>query len=297
VKKNSRKRRKKSGSFTRLHLLSLLVILAFGISFAFFLYSHREQPEPPVERTGPSVSGDIKKIDPPPRAREDAPRRFMALVIDDIGYDMTAVDTLLALNIPITFSVLPHCPYSAVSARRAHEAGHEVILHLPMEPLGYPDADPGEGALLVGMTRREILKTVESNLRSVPYISGVNNHMGSRFMEHEDKLIAIFSELKKRRLFFLDSLTSPTTKGRSAANTVAIDYITRDIFLDNSRNREDTFKALLKLLDMDNHWTTLVVIGHPYPSTLEALERALPYFAESDIETVPLSHIINRCMP
>ena len=116
-------------------------------------------------------------------------------------------------------------------------------------------------------------------------------------MEHEAKLIAIFSELKKRRLFFLDSLTSPTTKGRSAANTVAIDYITRDIFLDNSRNREDTFKALLKLLDMDNHWTTLVVIGHPYPSTLEALERALPYFAESDIETVPLSHIINRCMP
>lgn len=253
-----------------------------------------DQPEPRAERTAPPVPGDVQKIDPPPQVHEDVPRRLMALVIDDIGYDMVAVDALLSLNIPLTFGVLPHCPYSSASARRAHEAGHEVILHLPMEPLGHPETDPGEGALLVDMTKREMLNTLESNLRSVPHVSGVNNHMGSRFMEHEDKLIVVFRELKKRGYFFLDSLTSPTTKGKSAANTVSIDYITRDVFLDNSRNKEETFKVLMELVYTNNRWTKLVVIGHPYPSTLRALERALPHFAANGIETVPVSRIIER---
>lgn len=297
MKKNRRKGRKKSNSSRWLLLLASLAILAFGASFAYLLYSDRDQPKPRAEKATPSVPGTVKKIDPPlplPRDRKDVPRRYMALVIDDIGYDRAAVDALLSLNIPVTFGVLPHCPHSVASARKAHEAGHEVLLHLPMEPMGYPDTDPGEGALLVDMTKREILNMLESNLRSVPHASGVNNHMGSRFMEHEDKLIVVFKELKKKDLFFLDSLTSPTTQGKSAAKIASVDYITRDVFLDNSRNKEETFKVLMDLVNTNDRWTKLVVIGHPYPSTLRALERALPYFAANGIEAVPLSRIIER---
>lgn len=297
MKRNKRKGRKKSGSSRWLLLLASLALLVFGASLAYIPYSERDQPKPRVEKTEPSVLGTTKKIVPPlppPRVHKDVPKRYMALVIDDIGYDTAAVDALLSLDIPITFGVLPHCPYSVASARKVHAAGHEVILHLPMEPIGYPDTDPGEGALLVDMTKGEILNVLESSLQAVPHVSGVNNHMGSHFMEHEDKLITLFRELKKRGLFFLDSLTAPTTQGRSAAKITSVDYITRDVFLDNSRNKEDTFKVLMKLLDSNNHWTTLVVIGHPYPSSLRALERALPYLAASNIEVVSLSNIIER---
>ena len=115
-------------------------------------------------------------------------RKKIAILIDDIGYDPGALRRLLAIEAPLAFSVLPRIPHSRSSAEAVHRAGREVLLHLPMEPHGYPDRNPGAGLLFASMTAREIRKTLEEDMKSVPHAEGVNNHMGSKFMEEREPL-------------------------------------------------------------------------------------------------------------
>ncbi|MDD5475206.1 MAG: divergent polysaccharide deacetylase family protein [Syntrophales bacterium] len=297
MKKNKRRRRKKTYPFLWILALSLLLVLLIGTSIVYFLHSEKEKQLPVAEKPVATVQtiprAVIKKIAPPP-VTDIVPKKHMAIVIDDIGYDTETMEKLLSFGVPITFGVLPHCPHSYESAVKAHTAGHDVILHLPMEPVGYPEKNPGEGALLVSMTNEEIRQVLKKNMQSVPHISGVNNHMGSRFMEDKEKLIVVFSELQKQGLYFMDSFTTHLTKGKKAAMAANIDYIQRDIFIDNSGNQDETFSILIEIIDNVDRWNRLVVIGHPYWSTLWAIERTIPYFLEQEIELVPLSFFVDR---
>jgi polysaccharide deacetylase 2 family uncharacterized protein YibQ len=135
--------------------------------------------------------------------------RPIAVIIDDIGFDLRIVEELARIPAPIAFAVLPHTPHAAEAARFLHTAGKEILLHQPMEPHSYPEESPGAGALMVDMDEKQIRRQLRENLAAVPYVSGVNNHMGSRFMGDEARLTTVMEELKKRDLYFVDSRTSP----------------------------------------------------------------------------------------
>ena len=134
-----------------------------------------------------------------------------AIVIDDVGNDLEATRKLLALDYPLTFSVLPYVRYSRISAEEAHRSGHEVMLHLPMEPEPGAHASPGEGAILVGMNAAEVRKAVESDLEAVPFVAGVNNHMGSRATREAALMDEVMKTLAGHRLYFIDSRTTATS--------------------------------------------------------------------------------------
>ena len=59
------------------------------------------------------------------------------------------------------------------------------------------------------MDEGEIRRRIETDLTAVPYVAGVNNHMGSRFMEDEARLAVVMEELAKKGLFFVDSSDHP----------------------------------------------------------------------------------------
>lgn len=216
----------------------------------------------------------------------------MAIVIDDMGRDPLILDEILEIDAPITVSVLPHLSHSLLVAEKANAAGREVILHLPMEPHEYPEKRPGSGALFVHMNRGEIIEQVKGDIMNVPYISGVNNHMGSKFMEDEQKVEIVLDQLKKRDLFFLDSLTSKNSKGIRIAKKIGLRHVARDIFLDNDCDFEETLDILHRIAEKRNSWKTLVIIGHPHESTIQALKHALPMFHDRKIRIVPLSDLV-----
>jgi len=216
----------------------------------------------------------------------------IAIVIDDMGYDLLVLDEILQIDAPITVSVLPHLSYSVLVAERANKAGREVILHLPMEPYGYPEKHPGSGALFLQMNRDEIMDQLEEVIMNIPHISGVNNHMGSKFMEDEKKVEIVLQQLKKKGLFFLDSLTTKNSKGMQVAKKIGLGHVGRDIFLDNNCDFEDTLDILNRIAEKQNSWRTMVIIGHPHESTIQAIRKALPIFRSRKIHIVPLSDLI-----
>jgi len=216
----------------------------------------------------------------------------IAIVIDDLGGEKKISQELLRSDLPITFSILPFTPFSKTLAREAHRKGREVILHLPMEPHGYPQVRPGEGVLLEEMDEASFLHQLSKDIEAVPYIKGVSNHMGSRLMEDPEKMRIVFSELKRRGLFFLDSRTTPQTIGFQVAQSMGLKALERSIFIDNSLTEEDIKRQLEQLIQISLSKGKAIGIGHPHPSTLKFLKEMIPKMKEKGIELVPLSAVM-----
>lgn len=213
----------------------------------------------------------------------------IAFVIDDLGGDDQVSQELLAWDVPVTFAILPFTPHAKHLASEAHQKGKEVILHLPMEPHGFPRAKPGKGVLLREMSPEKLRRQLLEDIEAVPYIQGVSNHMGSRLMEDSSKLRIILSELKKRDLFFLDSRTTPQTVGLETARSIGLKSEERSVFLDHTQGEEAVKRSLEKLIQVALTTRKAIGIGHPHAATIRSIKAMLPKIQEKGIEIVPLS--------
>jgi polysaccharide deacetylase 2 family uncharacterized protein YibQ len=205
---------------------------------------------------------------------------------------MAPVRELLKVDADITFAILPLCSHSREAAEMIHKANKETLLHLPMEPNSYPKEKPGKGALFTDMNSEELIFQLEKDLASVPYVSGVNNHMGSKFMADEDKLVLIFNNLKKKKMFFIDSRTTAKTKASAASEKVNIQMASRKIFLDNNRDYNEIYKILLDVTQNSSDVFPVIIIGHPHPETIRAIKDASRVLKEKGILVVPVSKLI-----
>ena len=250
----------------------------------------------PIERAVRRIvkSPDGKQQTAQPE-REPRAKRQIAILIDDIGCDLAPVRELLDVAAPLAFAVLPYCPHALEASDMIHRTGREVLLHLPMEPHAYPEADPGPDALLLSMPNHELIGKIERNLRGVRHVRGVNNHMGSKFMEDEEKLSVVLGHLKKKGCYFIDSRTTGASKGPDVSESIGLRYLSRDIFIDNRRDHTHILDALNRISEnrgRPDDGGPLLIIGHPYPATIGALKAAIPHLKARGIEIVPVSEAI-----
>jgi polysaccharide deacetylase 2 family uncharacterized protein YibQ len=217
-------------------------------------------PAPESAAPEPPVPADVGK----------GPR--MVVVIDDIGDNPAMAKNLMELPIPVTLAILPDRPRtrSVEAAIAAH--GNEIILHQPMQPISYPRVNPGPGALFTDMDAKRIQATLAANIAQLPHLVGINNHMGSAFTSDAAGMEAIMPVLKAHGLFFMDSVTSPTSAAPEAARKAGVHYYRRAVFLDNVRNVR-TILGQLKTAERHalKHGRA-IAIGHPYSETYEALK-------------------------
>ena len=249
----------------------------------------REAPRPeprkpekkaPEERRAP----EWKAKPSPEAARPRSPEpdhglpRF-ALVIDDLGYMQPELVTrLCSLPIPFDVAVLPYQEFSRESAEIAHRLGKEVMLHLPMEPIGYPGPgrDPGPNAILYNLPEAELRHRVRMALDDIPYRAGVNNHMGSRITPDRTRMTWVLQEIKARKGFFVDSRTEKDSVAFDVAQELGIPAVQRKVFLDDDKafpEMEKQWDRALKLAEKDG---SVLIIGHIYPETVAALEKLVP---------------------
>jgi len=200
----------------------------------------------------------------------------IVIIIDDIGYDKKIALALCELNPDITFSVLPFAPFGKVISEKLYAKGSQLMLHLPMEPVEYPDVNPGPGALLSEMSPDVLIDQLRKNIKDVPHVVGVNNHMGSKLTSHSDQMNQIFTILKKENLFFIDSRTASKSQCKASARLLRLKFAQRDVFLDNFQDTEYITGQFKELIDLAKKHGSAIGIGHPYKATLETLSKELP---------------------
>ncbi len=218
-------------------------------------------------------------------------RPRVALIIDDLGYDVGLAEAFMKLDIPVSLSVLPSAPFTRRIVREAHENGYELMLHLPMEPRNYPAVNPGPGTLFVSMDDQELLRKLSEDLNQIPGAVGVNNHMGSLFTENRDKMVVVLRALKKSNLFFVDSRTTPDSVGYEQARRMDVPTAERTVFLDNDLDAAALEFQVRRLLNMARHRGWAIGIGHPHKATVGVLKEYLGKM-DDGIEIVPVSQLV-----
>ena len=230
-------------------------------------------------------------IKPPPSEKKQLP--LVAIIIDDLGYDKKIAENLSELHASITFSILPHSPFQDSIARLSKDKGLETMLHLPMEPIEYPNVDPGRGTLLTSMTPDQLIHQLKENLNALPHVKGVNNHMGSKMTAESSQMYQIFSILKKRGLYFVDSRTSAQTLCKPSARLLQIPFAQRDVFLDHLQEPRFIRKQVKELIRIARRNGYAVGIGHPHPATYQVLREMMPELLKA-VQLVPASKIVHR---
>lgn len=223
-------------------------------------------------------------------ARPEAKGPKMAVVIDDVGENQTLLKGLVALDLPLTFAVWPNASFTRQAVEIISRNRQDILVHFPMEPMGYPKVNPGDDALFVSMTDAEIRDRINANLERIPEAIGVNNHMGSRFTSSEHGMTVTLAEFKRHGLFFLDSMTSGKSVGQKVAAATAIPFHKRDTFLDNVKDVKAIIHQLNKAERVARRTGTAIAIGHPYKQTLAAL-REWQKTRDKTVTVVPLSRI------
>ncbi len=223
------------------------------------------------------------------REIETMPR--LAIIVDDLGYDSKIARAFMALDIPLTLSLLPIAPQTERIVGIAKEKGYELMLHLPMEPKDYPRINPGPGVLLKEMGEREIRRTLKSHLETISGAKGVNNHMGSRFTQDREKMEIVLSELKKSGLYYIDSRTTAQTVAFNLAKRLGIKTAKRNVFLDNSLSANSIEFQMERLLGIAGQSGQAIGIVHPHRTTLEVVKKYLPRLKEG-FKVVPASELV-----
>jgi hypothetical protein len=209
-------------------------------------------------------------------ASEADSRPVLSLVIDDLGYSLEHGKEAIALAGDNTYAILPGTTYSRQLAQYAHQLNKEVILHLPMQSIG-SSAPPEPDALDDTMNEDELSNNVHSLLAQIPFIRGVNNHMGSHLTEFDFFMRPVMDSIRSYNpsLYFLDSRTSPRSVAYTQARIAGLSSISRDIFLDNDPNIEAVKLQYNIWLTRARALGSAIAIGHPHPYTLEVLQQNL----------------------
>jgi polysaccharide deacetylase 2 family uncharacterized protein YibQ len=240
----------------------------------------------PLTKTPPAAPRTVRA----PADRPSKPRA--AIVIDDLGQNLSHLEQLADLNIPLTIAVIPGLPASARTVSEASRRGIGMLLHQPMEPREEGGKNPGAGVLLTTMTAEELRAQVRSNLAAVPGAVGVNNHMGSRFTEDAAGLGALMAEIKEHGLFWLDSRTTPGTRGIAVAHAMGVPALERDIFIDAEVNADFIRRQVHRLIESARVHGTAVGIGHPHLETIAVLRELRGELLASGVTLVPLSALV-----
>ena len=291
-----------------LGLLALVfLVVTAGVVTHYILKRH--QPRPPVKKpmvVRPTKPDKVPTYEiysketvapsrpiPEPKPIPVVPLPRVTIIVDDIGYDKRIAEKFLKLDSALTISILPKSPYDKKLSQLARENGSEVMLHLPMEPKEYPRIDPGPGALLTHMSPDELIRQLEDDLDAVPGIKGVNNHMGSRLTGSSPQMNQVFSVLKKRGLYFVDSKTAPESYGESSARLFQVPYAERDVFIDHYQTSEFIRKQIELLVRIAEKHGTAIGIAHPHEVTYQVLSDMLPEIKKR-VKIVPASQLVSK---
>jgi len=222
------------------------------------------------------------------------PKNKVALIMDDMGYSLDTIYDILSLEEPITVAIIPFSPLGEQTAQIAHQNGLEILLHLPLESINNIEANNSiEGIISTDMGEQEIITLVERNLDQVPYISGVNNHMGSKVTPNESLMQTILQRLKQRNLFFIDSRTTGKSVAYDVAIQLEIPTAQRHVFLDSELDEDYIREKLIELFILAQKKGEAVGICHPLPETLKVLKESFRLAKKYGVTPVFISELVH----
>lgn len=310
---------------TALAVFVVLVLTILVGGYYFFAWQQKQEPVVRLQQQAPLVTAPVL---PPPSVppvsdvpasikepgpdwehyTDDTPRQplavpntvqpradgkaELAIIVDDMGSSLQEVRSLTAIGVPITLAVIPGLRHDREVASLAAGQGAEVMLHIPMQSKEYPRRRLESNGLLLSYDQEKLQELLEGYFEQVPQAKGANNHMGSAFTENEGRMRSVLSRLKRKGLFFVDSVTTPATAGPRLAAELRVKSARRDVFLDNEQNEAYIRGQLNTAVTRARKTGRAIAICHPHPITIATLTKVLPTLQQQGITLVYASQLV-----
>ncbi|MEW6075360.1 MAG: divergent polysaccharide deacetylase family protein [Candidatus Omnitrophota bacterium] len=263
---------KRTVIYKEIILILILIIAVQGIVMVKMWLGRQKKAEKPQVEVVPT-----------------APKRRIAIVLDDWGYNAKIATSLEHIHARLTMSVLPNLAYSKAVAALLHKRGFEIILHLPLEP--HEQYRLEKNTIMVSMNEQDIQAILKKDLTAIPYCRGVSNHMGSKATEDTKTMGIIFNELHKRGLYYLDSFVTSKSVCAPVAKGKRVLFAKRDVFLDNKANPSYIKEQVRKLKEEADEKGYAIGIGHARRVTLETLKEIIPSLEREGYSLVFVSEL------
>ena len=289
-----RPRKNPSGGRNKNDLKTTVIIVLFCLAAAqAFLFFHaRKQGAPGAIK---AAAGQAKMVKPKivPKAVPGSAGKI-AFIIDDWGYAMHNCKFLKEITAPLAVAVLPNLRYTDDIMKCADVYGKDVMLHLPLEPYANGDHYPDNYLITTAMKPSKVIAMVDGTLVKMPLVQGVNNHMGSKATEDRELMKIIFKRLKKRGLFFVDSMTAHHSICGELAREMGMPFASRDVFLDNINTREAIKKQIMELAKRARKKGYAVAIGHDRALTMQVLKEEIQTLEDQGFEIVRVKTLLKN---
>ncbi len=260
---------KKSNNGTPWPIIVIWVLMAVVCIQGYLIFTHKK------EALSPKAAPTKQVTSKPVKVPEGKVVGRIAIVLDDWGFNRSHCKYFSEFGAPVAAAVLPNQLYSKDIIACARSNGQEAMLHLPLEPHVNRDVYPRGYILTTWMSQKEVLKLLKRILDEYPGVVGVNNHMGSKATEDKELMVTILTELKKRGLFFVDSMTSGKTVGPEVASDIGIPFAKRLVFLDNRNERAAIEKSFAEGARLAREKGFALIIGHDRELTLKIVTEQI----------------------
>ena len=245
---------------------------------------------PPIKQD--YYTGELKTEKQVPQQKGSAAKAELAIIVDDMGSSLKEAQALATIGVPINFAIIPGLRHYREVADYATSQGIEILVHIPMQSKEYPLRRLETNGLLLEYSDEELRSRVLGYLEVLPKAVGANNHMGSGFTEHAEKMKVVLQVLKEKHLFFLDSITTPLTAGPKVAAELRMHHARRDVFLDNEQNEGYIRGQLAQAVERARKNGRAIAICHPHPMTIATLSKALPELKTKGVKLVAVTRLV-----
>ncbi|MFH1360119.1 MAG: divergent polysaccharide deacetylase family protein [Candidatus Omnitrophota bacterium] len=273
--------KKRDPDFKNTLIFALILLVALE---TFFLVRNR-LPKALVQKRPVTIERPLE-------ARKKTIHPKIAIIIDDWGYNAQHCQILKEIGYPLTISILPNLPHSDTIAQCAHDSHKDVILHLPLEPYESHEEYPKNYVINTDMSQEEIQNILGDALKSVSFAVGISNHMGSKATEDPALMKTIFADLKKKNLYFVDSLVTSQSVGQSTSRVFDLPFVSRDVFLDNENDQDYITNQLAQLTRIAQKRGYAIGIGHDRRLTLNVLKEQMELLTREGFEFVTVTQLL-----
>jgi polysaccharide deacetylase 2 family uncharacterized protein YibQ len=223
------------------------------------------------------------------------PRPRIAIVFVSLGLSDGATEAIIQqLPGAVTLAFSPYSRKLPDWISRARAKGHEVLVELPMEPLNYPDDDPGPLALLDDRPIEDNVTRLDGILDRAEGAVGVAAQMGSRFTGDEALIGPILEALGQRGFLYVDNGTSPASVVPALSQRIAVPIIVNDHYLDTEASRIAIDGRLQQIERIARSEGAAVAFAMPYPITIERLLAWIPTLEAKGFVLVPATAVVGH---
>lgn len=219
----------------------------------------------------------------------------IALIISNLGLSDTYTKaTLELLPEDITLSFSHVAPRLKSWVREARQKGHEILLDIPMEPIGFPKNDPGRATLLTSSNEVENLNRLEHIMKQAGGYVGLLGTLGTKFMLHSETFLPVLRSIKQRGLIYVDSRSTSRSLGPELASSIQLPKAFNNVFLDKEPSQEKIKNKLDELERIALKRRFAVGIAQPLPITIEILSQWTKELKTKQIALAPITAIVDK---